>query len=140
MHQPVNRGQYDENKLHNEAWRQQQKGVQEATFSPPLWCLKIHQRCSLEGLTSPFTRHRGLNDAQADETVHLQGPDVFWVSAVKHCGKCPDILGCLPLRLQKQDALTFLSSKCRNCDLWHAGTVQSQPMAQQQMSDFETQK
>lgn len=36
LHQPVNRGQYDENKLHNEAWRQPWKRVQEATLSPPM--------------------------------------------------------------------------------------------------------
>lgn len=36
MHQPVNRGQYGENKLHNEAWRQPWKRVQEATLSPPM--------------------------------------------------------------------------------------------------------
>lgn len=36
LHQRVHRGQYDENKLHNEAWRQQKKCVQEATLSPLL--------------------------------------------------------------------------------------------------------
>lgn len=85
LHHPVNWGQYDGNKLHNEAWRQLWKCVQEATLYPSDWIFYFYfiffffrtsQQSGRFGNLARVTLK--IKYAQADQAANLWDPGVFF--------------------------------------------------------------